>query len=203
MLFCSVAGVRSSIKLFPSDIKGLTFGGPEAVMTDSKQTHTHTHTLSLVCFVRQNTSHTHFHSRLCFFFSPRSDGLTGVPTVLSQHTERTYPYMGKEQPSLYGEASSVVTALSAGSSLAFLLLQVSLGVFHFRFAGWRRSRAAFHKSLALVCDPLFSEKEKEKEKKKIHKPPSSPFPAILHSGVWCSKISLARDGAHLAFLSSS
>lgn len=98
--------------------------------------------------------------------------------------------LGKDLTPLYGEASSRVTAPSAGISLAFLQLQVSLGVFHFRFAGWRRSRAAFHKSLAWCVIPF---------SKKIHKPLSRLFPAILHFGVWCSKISLARDRAHLAF----
>lgn len=132
--------------------------------------HTHVHTLSLVCFERQNIPHTHFHSQLCFSslgWSNRS------PYCTEPAWRKNISILGREQASLYGEASSVVTALSAGFCLTFLQLQVSLGVFHFRFAGWRRSRAAFHKSLAWCVISFF---------KKIHKPPSSLFPAILHSG---------------------
>ena len=150
-------------------------------MTDWQ--HTHTHFLRSVLRDRHTLS-----LAAVFFLTNRS------PYCTEPAWRKNISILGKEQSSIYGDASSVVTALSAGFSFTFLQLQVSLGAFHFRFAGWRRSRAAFHKSLAWCVIPSF---------KKIHKPPSSLFPAILHSGVWCSKISLARDRAHLAFLSPS
>lgn len=161
-------------------------------MTDS--THTLTHTL--VCIFRDRVCHTHtqthtphFHS--CLFFSLfRQSNRSSYCTEPARR--KNISILGKEQPPLYGEASSVVTTPSPGFSFTFLLLQVSLGAFHFRFAGWRKSRAAFHKSLAQCVILLF-------QKKKIHKPSSSLFPAIFNCSVWCSKISLAGDRAHLAF----
>lgn len=91
------------------------------------------------------------------FFFLFSYVLAGVPTAPSQH-RKEYVHIRKRTDALiWGRF------LCSNNPVCWLLLhiphlQVSLGAFHFRFAGWRRRRAAFRKSLASCLILLLQKK---------------------------------------------
>lgn len=165
LLFCSVAGARSFIKLLPLDISS----GTKAALTYN------THILS--CQLQRHSGIPHTHPTL---------SLTAVVKWLGRSFYCTQPaqkenisFLGNAQTSLYGDTSCLVTTQSAGLFLTFLSFSSQFLWEFFISDLLAREGAEQCFSLAWRVIPPFFLKKKVK---KIHKPPSSLFPANLYFG---------------------
>lgn len=135
--------------------------GPEAVMTDK----THAHTLSLRRTVLSLMTVVRW---------------SRTPYCTEPANRENVSLLGKEQTPLYGKASC------SNSPVCWLLTHIPSapgfsGSFSFPIRWLEKKQGRLSLESCRVCDPVFSKKgKKRKKRKKIHKPPSSLFPAILH-----------------------